>query len=128
MIIPLILLLAAIGAPTFSEARGVDVTFHVDGPEGILGVACDYDTFGHVEGNAQSLCTGVPDGTVVLFTATIFAQPDPFALLRNIIRHEAEHLSIGAGDGHDPFQERRAYQAGCTYQWHDLCHGWGATR
>lgn len=89
------------------------VVFQEDGPEGIRGVACHSD-FREVEGHAQGLCDGLPDGSMVIYTDE---NPDRRTLL-DTLAHESWHLRNGVVDGDTPwerFQEEAAYRAGQEY-------------
>ena len=123
-LIPLVLLLAALGAPSGSWARDVQVAFSTEGPPGIYGVACDRSLFGHVEGNAQALCGDLPDRTALIFIDEI----DSPALLLGVLRHEAEHFRLGVDpsgtNAWESFREREAYAAQCRYSWVPACKEW----
>ena len=115
-LIPLVFLLAVLGAPSFPGARDVMVSFQKDGPEGIFGVACD-STFRAVPGNAQALCEGMPDRSAVIYIDEIGDDRD---LLAEILRHEACHHELGinwkAKTTYGRFQEAKCYRIAAEYR------------
>lgn len=113
--IALVWLLLLLGAPAGTWAEDVTVSFQQDGPEGILGVACHRD-FLAVTGNAQALCEGMPDDSMILFLDAI---PTRRTLLATL-RHESCHLALGVVDGEtawERFSEARCYRVGNAYGW-----------
>ena len=131
-LIPLALLLAVLGAPAFPGTDGVRVAFREDGPPGIFGVACDAQ-FESIPDNAQALCEGMPDRSVILYEDTIrfHAKRDNVSirdLVVNLLHHETGHLNLGVDEHADnPWEVYRhpeIIEAACEYQWHPYCRGW----
>lgn len=88
---------------------------------GVLGLACDRDLFGEVEGNAQGMC--VEDKAIVLFPEALTSLP----LAANIIAHEAAHFRLGVSEGetaYERFHEREAYTESCRFSYVPMCRGW----
>lgn len=122
-LIPLAFLLAILGAPSGSWASNVSVSFQQDGPDGIYGVACHSD-FRAVEGNAQALCSGMPDDSMVLFESAWESR----GRLLNVLAHESAHLQLGVNHvgrtAYERFREYEAYEFGCAYQYIPECKRW----
>ena len=115
--IPLALLLYALGMP-WQSGGGLNVAFSTD-PDPTPGyvtyaVPCHRD-FLRFEGNSQYLCKGVPDGTIIIYRASMTS----LALLRNVLAHEPYHLAH-----RDGLHEAEASAAGCAASYVEgLCPG-----
>lgn len=78
----------------------------------VLGLACHSD-FNGVPGNEQQLCTGVPDGTIVLAPRAL----GDWQRARNVLVHETYHMVH-----RDALHEASAAAFACSAAWSaELC-------